>query len=217
MTPGWSCLEHDAIDRLTPLGPIEIAVYVALLRHVDTERRCFPSMARIAAVAGITERRARTAVSKLVAAGLVRREGRLAPHGGTLSPMYCLPLLTPRKPAEQNDTGGCFVPGGAEQNAWGGWEQNYPLTRTNRTRCSARAFKKPSIDEIRGYCHERKNHVDPQRFLDYYESNGWRVGRNAMQDWRAAIRTWEKNGFSNGNGNGEAKKPEKIKYRDEAL
>lgn len=52
-------------------------------------------------------------------------------------------------------------------------------------------FKKPSIDEIKAYCLERKNKVDPQRFFDFYESKGWKVGNSPMKDWKAAIRTWE--------------------------
>lgn len=51
---------------------------------------------------------------------------------------------------------------------------------------------KPSLDEIRAYCAERGNSVDPEQFYNFYESNGWKVGKNAMKDWRAAIRTWEK-------------------------
>jgi hypothetical protein len=54
---------------------------------------------------------------------------------------------------------------------------------------------KPTLDEVTAYCLERKNLVDPQRWLDHYESNGWRVGKNPMRDWRAAVRTWEKNDF----------------------
>ncbi len=75
----------------------------------------------------------------------------------------------------------------------------------------AHTFVKPSIKEVRAYCLDRKNTVDPQRFLDHYESNGWRVGRNAMKSWKAAVRTWEKNGFSDSNG--EAKKSEPLVYR----
>jgi len=93
---GWSQLEHDAVDRLSALGPMEIAVYVALLRHCDQERKCFPSMTRIAAVATIGERRARAAVAKLVESGLVQRQAQSGANGGTLPPMYSLPLLTPR-------------------------------------------------------------------------------------------------------------------------
>lgn len=51
---------------------------------------------------------------------------------------------------------------------------------------------KPTIEEIRDYCQERKNSVDPQRFFDHYESNGWMVGKTKMKDWRAAVRTWER-------------------------
>lgn len=55
-------------------------------------------------------------------------------------------------------------------------------------------FKKPTVDEVRAYCQERQNNVDPERFVDYYESNGWKVGRNSMRSWQAAVRTWERSG-----------------------
>lgn len=59
---------------------------------------------------------------------------------------------------------------------------------------SPKRFVKPTVDEIRAYCTERRNNVDAEYFYDYYESNGWKVGgRGAMKDWRAAVRTWEKN------------------------
>jgi hypothetical protein len=49
------------------------------------------------------------------------------------------------------------------------------------------------------YCQQRKNSVDPQQWLDHYTANGWKVGRNPMRDWKAAVRTWERNGVSNAN------------------
>lgn len=52
-------------------------------------------------------------------------------------------------------------------------------------------FKKPTIEEVKSYCEERKNGIDPQRFVDFYEAKGWRIGKNSMKDWRAAVRTWE--------------------------
>ena len=54
-------------------------------------------------------------------------------------------------------------------------------------------FQKPTIDEVRAYCKERNNGVDSDRWFNYYEANGWKVGKNAMKDWKAAVRTWEKN------------------------
>lgn len=53
-------------------------------------------------------------------------------------------------------------------------------------------FTAPTKEEVIAYCKERGNRVDPERFIDYYTSNGWKVGKNPMKDWKAAIRTWEK-------------------------
>lgn len=52
-----------------------------------------------------------------------------------------------------------------------------------------------SLEEVISYCKERKNKVDPQKWFDYYSANGWKVGKNPMKDWRAAVRTWETNGY----------------------
>ena len=62
-----------------------------------------------------------------------------------------------------------------------------------------RGFTPPSIDEVSAYCAERKNGIDPQHFVDFYEAKGWMVGKNKMKDWKAAVRTWEGrqgNGYS---------------------
>jgi hypothetical protein len=67
-------------------------------------------------------------------------------------------------------------------------------------------FIKPTIQEIKDYCFERKNNVDVNKFFNYYEANGWKVGKNAMKDWKACVRTWEGNNFnSNSKTNDEPK------------
>lgn len=58
------------------------------------------------------------------------------------------------------------------------------------------SFSPPSLEEVQAYCRERNNQVDPQLFIDHYTSNGWVVGKAKMKDWRAAVRTWEKNNFT---------------------
>jgi len=58
------------------------------------------------------------------------------------------------------------------------------------------AFSKPTIEEVKAYCIERKNQVDPQKWIDHYTSNGWKVGKNSMKDWKAAVRTWEKSEYA---------------------
>lgn len=52
-------------------------------------------------------------------------------------------------------------------------------------------FAPPTLDDVAAYCTERGNGIDPQRFIDYYQSNGWKVGKNPMKDWKAAVRNWE--------------------------
>lgn len=52
-------------------------------------------------------------------------------------------------------------------------------------------FVIPKIEEIKDYCLERNNKINPIQFYDYYQSKGWMIGRNKMKDWKAAIRTWE--------------------------
>lgn len=54
-------------------------------------------------------------------------------------------------------------------------------------------FKKPTLEEVKEYCNERNNNVDAERFINFYESKGWKVGNQSMKDWKACVRTWEKN------------------------
>lgn len=74
----------------------------------------------------------------------------------------------------------------------------------------AARFTPPSLEEVQRYCTERRNNVDPQRFVDYYTANGWKVGRNQMKDWKAAVRTWEggnRGGRNNDHGNQDPEIP----------
>ena len=55
-----------------------------------------------------------------------------------------------------------------------------------------KGFVPPTVDEVRAYCEERNNNVDPEQFFYWYESNGWMVGKTKMKDWKASVVTWEK-------------------------
>ena len=73
-------------------------------------------------------------------------------------------------------------------------------TTTKRKR-----FEKPSISDIKQYCMERNNNVNAEHFFDYYESNGWKVGKNSMKDWKAAVRTWERSEYRKPNSKKNSK------------
>lgn len=54
-----------------------------------------------------------------------------------------------------------------------------------------RRFTPPSLEEVEQYCRDRENQVNPQQFIDFYTSKGWKVGNSPMKDWKACVRTWE--------------------------
>lgn len=75
-------------------------------------------------------------------------------------------------------------------------------------------FIKPTIEEVQEYCTQRQNNINANNFIDYYEANGWKVGKNPMKDWKAAIRTWERNNkeVNNERSNGNNDKRNGSKY-----
>lgn len=91
---------------------------------------------------------------------------------------------------------------GGEETSPGGGEETSPYNNIldnkeykkeyKKERATAPRFTRPSLEEVRSYCEERGNGVDPEHFIDYYEANGWKVGKNPMKDWKAAVRNWEK-------------------------
>ena len=58
----------------------------------------------------------------------------------------------------------------------------------------------PTVEEVRAYAAQRGDSLDPEAFIDYYTANGWKVGRNPMKDWKAAVRTWARKEQAHGAG-----------------
>lgn len=56
----------------------------------------------------------------------------------------------------------------------------------------SKSFKPPTVEEVKAYCKERNNGIDPENFVNFYSAKGWKIGKEKMQDWKAAVRTWEK-------------------------
>ena len=76
-------------------------------------------------------------------------------------------------------------------------------TKPNETKPKSKSklFIKPTINEIKDYCLERKNNVNAESFSNYYEARGWKLKGIQMKDWKACVRTWEQNNnnFTNNN------------------
>ena len=60
-----------------------------------------------------------------------------------------------------------------------------------------KVFLKPDFSMVAEYCRENHFDIDVHMFIDYYESNGWKVGNNPMKDWKATVRTWNRRNFKN--------------------
>lgn len=67
-----------------------------------------------------------------------------------------------------------------------------------RTPVKSKSFKPPTVGEVQTYCTERGNGIDAQHFVDYYEARGWKLGKDTMKNWKAAVRTWERRGQADG-------------------
>ena len=110
------------------------------------------------------------------------------------------PTITPEKP-QQNPTetpnANANVNANANENA------NVESTDALHPIRARKGFQKPTIEEVRAYIFERGYIFDADAFWNYYESNGWKVGKNPMKNWKAACSTWntkEKQNNSKGYG-----------------
>ena len=70
------------------------------------------------------------------------------------------------------------------------------LEKEELAKTKTKRFTPPTLEEVKAYCLERRNGIDPQRFISSYQSKGWMVGKSPMKDWKAAVRTWERSGFN---------------------
>lgn len=75
-------------------------------------------------------------------------------------------------------------------------ERKLGLTEIKPKKANKKKFP-PTVDDVKGYCLERSNNVDPESFVDFYESKGWMIGKTKMKSWKAAVRTWEKRNETN--------------------
>lgn len=84
-------------------------------------------------------------------------------------------------------------------------EKDREIDGSASTTTKRKRFEKPTLSEIKQYCIDRNNNVNAEQFFDYYESNGWKVGKNSMKDWKAAVRTWERSEYRKPNSKKNSK------------
>lgn len=158
-------------------------VACCLRRYMNSQNdMAWPSVARIAGECGLSERCVQGYLK------LLCTEGWIVNVGNSNLRTVKYQARTPAKiapPAESAPPQKTAIP-----PAESAPELNKELNKTISNR--AKPFLPPTLHDVRAYCLTRGNEVDPERFIDHYTSNGWKVGRNAMKDWQAAVRTWER-------------------------
>ena len=90
----------------------------------------------------------------------------------------------------------------------------------NNKRPSGHVFVKPSVDEVKAYCEERNNGIDAEAFIDFYESKGWKMGKDSMKDWKAAVRNWERSNRERagaGKQSGTSRSTSKVQSKYEGI
>jgi len=140
------------------------------------------SLTKLSAETGLSEKQVRGALRKLETTGEI-----------TCEKTNKYTLICVSKWDEYQ--GGCDEKG-TQMEGLEGTPQGTPQgnsIRNKEVKNKRNILYKPTIEDVRAYCLERRNNVDPQRFIDYYTANGWRVGKNPMKDWKACVRTWERN------------------------
>ena len=152
-----------------------------------SEKGCFASNKHIADFCQCSETKVSTAISKLVELGYLYVEsfdGRMRILKSRLSNF------------ERQTLKNCMADSQILKESNTGRRTSTKTSSKDIGEQKRKRFVPPTLEEVRAYCQERKNNVNPEKFIDHYTSNGWMVGRNKMKDWKAAVRTWECNSYS---------------------
>lgn len=165
-----------------PLSLVETVIYAVIYGFSqDGATRYQGSLAYLAGMAKCTKNTARKALQKLVADGLIERYEKEI-NGVTFNDYACKNVVPLKK-----------LEGGTPKIApHNNIDNNIVLSNDKSLSKTNKRFVPPTYKEVFDYCFERNNNVDAQAFVDFYTSNGWKVGNNPMKDWKAAVRTWEK-------------------------
>ena len=107
------------------------------------------------------------------------------------------PNKAPSKTEANANQNPVFLPSEEEEEEEG--KEVPPNGGTKKTRPR---FVPPTLEEVKAYAEENGLQVDAERLVDYYRSNGWKVGRNPMRDWRATVRNWARKPSSWASGGG---------------
>ena len=209
------------VARDARLSKTDYRVLIVLFAYTDESGMCYPKRETMSEMTGLDTRKISASTSRLQSFGWLEKHGnggRSSPNkyritlpdlGRVYTPETLPDLGTLSAPKTLPDLGRGKEPTSKEEKK---------ERKVNQKKEKKKTFKKPSILDVQAYCNSRGNNVDPERFVDYYESKAWMVGKSPMKNWQAAVRTWEKNNAtSRQNGNGHEKPKTRREHHAEML
>lgn len=168
-------------DSNLPAPAKLIAAY--LRTHMnDYQEIAFPAVGRIAAMTSQSERTVQRHLIQLCDTGWLSNQG-VHPKYGTHQYLIITPVTeSPPRSSVQ-------IPP----------SQSHPSKPISKPITTTTRFKPPTLDELTDYCAEKSYTFDPEQFIAHYTTNGWKVGRNPMKNWKSACVTWQKKEKDNAN------------------
>jgi hypothetical protein len=177
--------------------PIAKMILIYLADSANQEGQCYPAHSTIAEMCETSVRTVKRKLDELCAMGFIDWDNR-GHKGYKTSNMYqlCEPEVffsnglerdDPRRIKNEAKIGQPDTkigqPDLTDRTQW----PIEPISNLNNSLSS----KRPSVEEVREYCQEKGFTINPDTFINYYESNGWKVGRSTMKSWKHAVSNWQ--------------------------
>ena len=197
-------------------------VAMAIAKYWRENKLCYPSIATLMADSSLSKPSVISAIKALTEANFIRIKKGQIKYLSSLQNYYEFIGVDDGKVDSKNNgkvngkingkddgkndgkgDGKTILPEISEIREVSEFKEKDTLKGIQKEKPENKKFVKPTLAEVQAYCRERKNNVDAERWLDYYEANGWKVGKNPMKDWRAAVRTWERGTVAGGGTNTE--------------
>lgn len=182
------------------LNIISKVIYAYLCSFTGAGDSCFPSRDKVCYDLNINKDTFTKYRNELISKGYIkvemqRDESRKFLHNvyilcDTVQPRPTSPCPTPPDTVTPDMVKPDTINNSSKSNNIKSNSNNNSHARSPRER---KPFTPPTVEEVAAYCRERGNTVDPETFVDFYTGKGWMVGKNKMADWKAAVRTWERN------------------------
>ena len=170
------------INEIEPeLSGLELTVWLKIKRRIDDDVQAYERK-----VSNLRQNKNRTATGAKIATTTDNRtDAERTPNG------HRTENTTEEEKPDGDRTGSVSV--NVSDNVNVSDSVNVAEAKPAEPAPSRKRFVKPDLEELREFCFEKNISIDVDRFFNYYESKGWKVGVSPMKDWKAAVRNWAKN------------------------